>query len=90
MPAGLIITYLIILGFLYLLGKNCWKPLFVIFNFLFQGALGAFGLYLYNLAIAGCGWDYPIPLNPFNSVITGFLGLPGLASLVILKYWVEI
>lgn len=90
MSSGLIITYLIILGFLYLLGKNCWKPLFIIFNFLFQGALGAFGLYLYNLFITNCGWGYTIALNPYNSFFTGFLGVPGLASLVILKYWIKI
>jgi len=89
MPAGLIVTYLIILGLLYLLGKNCWKPLFSIFSLLFQGALGAFGLYFYNLIVTSLGWSFEIPINPFNSLFTGFLGIPGLASLVALKYWVK-
>lgn len=90
MPTGLIVTYIVVLGLLYLLGKNCWKPLFILFNLLFQGALGGFGLYFYNLIISSFGWDFEIPLNPFNSVFTGFLGIPGLASLVVLKYWVKI
>lgn len=90
MPAGLILTYLVVLGLLYLLGKSCWKPLFICFNILFQGALGSLGLYFYNLIVSSFNWGYQIPLNPFNSIFTGFLGIPGLASLVILKYWVKI
>ncbi len=90
MAAGLIVVYLIVLVFLYLLGKNCWKPLFILFNLLFQGAMGAFGLYLFNLIVSSCGWGLEIPLNPFNSVFAGFLGVPGVASLVVLKYWVKI
>jgi hypothetical protein len=75
MPTGLILTYLVVLGLLYLLGKNCWKPL---------------GLYFYNLIITSFNWSCEIPLNPFNSIFAGFLGIPGLASLVILKYWIKI
>ncbi len=90
MPAGLIITYLILLGLIYLLGKNCWKPLFILFNLLFQGALGALGLYFYNLVVSSFNWGFEIPLNPFNALVAGFLGIPGLASLVALKYWLKI
>ncbi|NLW46692.1 MAG: SigmaK-factor processing regulatory BofA [Firmicutes bacterium] len=90
MPTGLILTYLVVLGLLYLLGKNCWKPLFRCYNLLFQGALGALGLYFYNLIITSFNWSYEIPLNPFTSIFTGFLGIPGLASLVVLKYWIKI
>ncbi|MGE5582956.1 MAG: pro-sigmaK processing inhibitor BofA family protein [Bacillota bacterium] len=88
MSAGLVITYIAILGILYVLGKSCWKPLFLLFNFFFQGALGALGIYLFNL-LAGY-WRVEIPLNPFNSLFTGFLGLPGLLSLLIIRYWIKI
>lgn len=90
MPTGLIVTYIVVLGILYLLGKNCWRPLFLLFNLLFQGALGAMGLYFYNQIITTLNWGFEIPLNPFNALFTGFLGIPGLASLAILKYWVKI
>lgn len=90
MPSGLILTYLVVLGLLYILGRNCWKPLFLGFNLLFQGALGALGLYLYNLIVSAFNWGFRIPLNPFTSIFAGFLGVPGLVSLLILKYWVKI
>jgi inhibitor of the pro-sigma K processing machinery len=86
--AGLVITYLVILGLLYILGRSCWKPLFFLFKLLFQGALGALGIYLFNLIAVI--WKLDIPLNPFNSLLTGFLGIPGLISLLVMKYWIKI
>ena len=88
MSSGLIITYILILGLLYILGQSCWKPLFLVFNVLFQGALGALGLYIFNLI--GSTWKVEIPLNPYNSLFTGFLGLPGLVSLYVIRYWIKI
>jgi inhibitor of the pro-sigma K processing machinery len=58
----------------------------MLFTLCFQGALGALGIYLFNLL--GSFWKINIPLNPFNSLFTGFLGLPGLLSLLIMRYWI--
>lgn len=88
MSSGLILAYLIILALLYVLGKNFWKPLFVLFSLLFQGALGALGLYLFNMVAAA--WQVEVPLNPFNALFTGFLGVPGLLALLALLYWIKI
>lgn len=88
MSAGLVLTYLAVLGLLYVLGKSFWKPLFILFTVFFQGALGALGIYLFNF-IGGL-WNIDIPLNPFNSLFTGLLGLPGLLSLLIMRYWIQV
>lgn len=88
MSAGLIMIYLIALGLLYFLSKSFWKPLFVVFKFFFHGALGALGVYLFNLVATH--WQFEVPLNPFNSLITGFLGIPGLLSLLALRYWIKV
>jgi inhibitor of the pro-sigma K processing machinery len=88
MSTGMVLTYLAVLVFLYLLGKSCWKPLFVLFNLLFQGALGALGIYLINLLLVH--WNLEVPLNPYNSLLVGFLGFPGLCAVLLLKYWIQI
>lgn len=88
MSAGVVVVYLVILGLLYFLGRTCWKPLYLLFRVFFQGALGALGIYLFNMVATI--WKMEIPLNPFNSLITGFLGLPGLVSIIVVKYWIKI
>lgn len=88
MSIGLIIIALGFLGVLYFLGKNYWKPFFWIFNLFFKGALGALGIYLFNLI--GAWGQLQVPLNPYNAIFTGFLGAPGLASLLIMRYWIKI
>jgi len=88
MSIGLILSYLAVLGLLYVLGKSFWKPLFFLFRLLFQGALGSLGIYLFNLI--GVFWKITIPLNPYNSLFTGLLGLPGLLSLLVMRYWIKV
>ena len=88
MSTGMILTYFVALGLLYILGRAFWRPLMIGFQLLFRCALGALGLYLFNwLALY---WKIAIPINPFNSLFTGFLGLPGLISLVVMKYWIKL
>ncbi len=88
MSAGMILTYLAVLILLYLIGKSCWKPLFLLFQLLFQGALGALGIYLANFLLTN--WQLGVALNPYNSLLVGFLGLPGLGLVLALKYWLRI
>ncbi|TCL55143.1 inhibitor of the pro-sigma K processing machinery [Hydrogenispora ethanolica] len=88
MSAGMVVTYLSVLILLYVLGKSCWKPLFFVFSVLFQGALGAFGIYLANFLLTH--WQLEVPLNPYNSLLVGFLGVPGLGMVLALKYWFRI
>jgi inhibitor of the pro-sigma K processing machinery len=88
MSTGLILTYLIALGLLYILGRSFWRPLAAIFQLFFKGSLGALGIYLFNWVATY--WKVEIPLNPFNALFTGLLGIPGLLSLAIMKYWIKI
>lgn len=88
MFSGLILVYLFVLVVLYILSKNLWKPLFLVFGAFFQGAVGAFGIYLFNLLANYFGIE--IPLNPFNSLFVGFLGLPGVLALLAAKYLIKI
>ncbi|TCT24662.1 inhibitor of the pro-sigma K processing machinery [Melghiribacillus thermohalophilus] len=55
-----------------------------IFKYLSQGVIkiviGA--LLLFFLNVFGANFGIHVPINLFTTLITGFLGLPGLASLV--------
>lgn len=88
MFSGLIVSYLIILIILYILGKSIWRPLFLIFNILFQGALGASGIYVFNLLLRLL--EIQVPLNPFNALFVGYLGLPGLLALLAALYMIKV
>jgi inhibitor of the pro-sigma K processing machinery len=88
MSTGLIISYLLVLGLLYILGRSFWRPISAVFRVFLQGAFGALGIYLFNLIAAY--WNLAIPLNPFNCLFTGFLGIPGLLSLLVIRYWIKL
>jgi inhibitor of the pro-sigma K processing machinery len=88
MSTGLILTYFVALGLLYILGRSLWRPFTAIFQLLFRGALGAMAIYLFNWIATY--WRMEISINPFNTLFTGLLGIPGLISLVVMKYWIKI
>lgn len=88
MSTGFIIVFLVILGLIYIIGHNYWQPLYLVFNVLFRGALGALGIYLFNLLAVI--WKVEIPLNPFNALWSGFLGFPGMLALLVAHYWIKI
>ncbi|HOP75784.1 MAG TPA: pro-sigmaK processing inhibitor BofA family protein [Bacillota bacterium] len=88
MFSGLIVVYITALLLLYLHGKSLWKPLYFLFGVLFQGALGAAGIYLFNLLAQY--FTLEIPLNPFNSLFVGFLGIPGLLVLLVARYLIKL
>ncbi len=80
--------YITALLLLYLLGKSLWKPLYFLFGVFFLGALGAAGMYLFNVLAQYVALE--IPLNPFNSLFVGFLGIPGLIALLAARYLIEL
>ena len=55
----------------------------IIFKYLKRFILGGFLLYAYNLIAVT--FNITIPINFFTILTVGFLDIPGLASLVILK-----
>ncbi|HEY8463810.1 MAG TPA: pro-sigmaK processing inhibitor BofA family protein [Bacillota bacterium] len=88
MYPGLIIGYLFILVFLYVLGTSYYRPLMSLYNILLKGAWGAVLVYLFNLGTDL--WQLEIPLNPFNSLVVGFMGLPGMVLLLLTRYILKI
>ncbi|WP_018131809.1 pro-sigmaK processing inhibitor BofA family protein [Effusibacillus pohliae] len=47
---------------------------------------GVIGLFLLNLA--GQYIQLHIPINPVTALLAGFLGVPGLAALIVIQLWI--
>jgi inhibitor of the pro-sigma K processing machinery len=62
-----------------------WKPVRWIGWMIGQFVIGSIVLFVFNFAAQS--FSFYIPINPVTSSITGFLGLPGLITLIIIKYF---
>ncbi|KAB2953119.1 pro-sigmaK processing inhibitor BofA [Heliorestis acidaminivorans] len=77
----------IVVAFLLLLAVHfLWRPIRWIFVIAFNSLLGLLVLWAINFVGALVGFS--LPLNLFTALVVGFLGLPGLLLLIILKYWI--
>ncbi|MGM9986908.1 MAG: pro-sigmaK processing inhibitor BofA family protein [Bacillaceae bacterium] len=86
MDSILIIGGLITLIILLLIIGVPMKPLKYVGNAVIKLTLGA--IFLFVLNIVGQGMNIHIPVNLFTSFISGFLGIPGIIALVIVKLYI--
>ncbi|HHZ19670.1 MAG TPA: pro-sigmaK processing inhibitor BofA [Firmicutes bacterium] len=83
MKGEVIAVYLAIVLLIFLGGRPCFAPVRWLLTLLFRGALGAGVLALVNLI---GGWlHFMIPLNPYTAIFVGYLGLPGMVTLLLLN-----
>mgnify|MGYP000569065181 CR=1 FL=1 len=59
-------------------------PLKLIARVIVNGLVG--GLILWGVNLAGNYLGFHLPLNPITALIAGFLGIPGVALIAVLKY----
>ena len=87
---GLDISFDIILAYasglvlLYFIGWLLLVPLKLILRFLFNAILGGIALWLINTAGKFIGIS--VAINPVTALTVGFLGIPGLILILLLKY----
>lgn len=74
---------LAILGLIIIVKLFSW-PLKILFKLIINAVLGVITLVLVN--IVGAGFGLTIGVNIFTALIVGFLGVPGVIFLVVLKY----
>jgi len=74
--AGVIVLFLIVGAPL--------KPIRFIGQAFIKLAIGALMLFLLNAV--GTSFDLKIPINAITTVVAGFLGIPGVAALAVIKY----
>jgi inhibitor of the pro-sigma K processing machinery len=83
MKPEVVAVYLVILFLIYLGGKSYFKPLQWALAALIRVGVGAGALLAINLI--GQLFQFSIPLNPYTALFVGFLGVPGVATLIILS-----
>ncbi len=79
----LVFALLFLLFVVYLLGNILLKPLKLVFKIIINSFFGLILLWAFNFI--GGFVDFFIPLNLVTVLVAGFLGLPGLVLLIILK-----
>ena len=80
---GAILTFAIAMVLLYALGKILALPMRVVGKLILNGIVGGVLLILINLVGKYVGLT--IGINPITALVSGFLGLPGVAMLVLLR-----
>ena len=78
----LVVSFALGLMLLYLIGWLLLVPMRFLWRLLAGSLLGALALWLINHF--GLLVGFSVPLNPFTALITGLLGLPGLALVIAL------
>lgn len=81
-----ILAYAIGLVMIYIVCKIFVKPLKWIFKLVLNAVIG--GLILVTINFIGGFAGMNIIINPLTALITGFLGIPGIALIIILQYFI--
>lgn len=80
---SVLLAYIIGIIILFILGRMFLVPMKIVLKLIFNGIIG--GIVIFFINLAGSLFDFHIPLNAASSLIVGFLGIPGLILLIILK-----
>ena len=80
----LVVSFGLGLVLLYLIGWLLLVPMKFLWRLLAGSLLGGLALWLINHFGSLVGFS--VPLNPFSALITGTLGLPGLALIIALNW----
>lgn len=83
MDISTIFYYGIGLFLLYIVGLILVWPIKKIFKLIINGVLGGILLFIFN--IIGGYFGLAITINPFNALIVGLLGIPGVILILILQ-----
>jgi inhibitor of the pro-sigma K processing machinery len=81
---SVLFAYVIGILVLFLLGRASLLPMKIIVKLLYNTIIG--GIILLFINLIGGVFNYHIALNLFSALVVGFLGIPGVILLVILKF----
>lgn len=87
MSSELVLVYCFGVLLLYGLARLFVGPLRVVLRFMLYFCLGIAFLYAGNLV--GRFLGATIAINPYTVMVAGFLNLPGVALLFVLRYWLR-
>lgn len=81
-----IIAYGFGIALIILIARLLVLPVRWLLRLVVNGVIGLLVLGLFNLI--GSYYGYYLPPNPITALVVGFLGLPGLALLIVVKYFI--
>lgn len=71
---------------IYVLGRMFFMPLKLVFNLIYNALIG--GVMLWVVNFLGSYYAFSIAINPFTALVAGFLGIPGVALLILFKLFI--
>jgi len=80
---SVILAYLLGIILIYFIGRMFLMPIRLVFRLIYNGLVG--GAMLWILNYVGAYFGFAVPLNMATALIAGFLGLPGVALIVLYK-----
>ncbi|MBS3994327.1 MAG: pro-sigmaK processing inhibitor BofA family protein [Alkaliphilus sp.] len=81
---NVILAYAFGLILLYIIGYLLLVPIKWIVKLVYNGIVG--GVMLLILNFVGGFFDYGIAINPITALVAGFLGIPGVIVMMIIRY----
>ena len=81
-PSSLI-AYAFGLILIYFVGRMFLMPLKWVFKLIYNGVIG--GIMLFALNFVGAYFNFGVAINVVTALVVGFLGIPGLILLILLK-----
>ena len=81
---NVILAYAFGLILLYIIGYLLLVPIKWIVKLVYNGIVG--GVMLLILNFVGGLFDYGIAINPITALVAGFLGIPGVIVMMIIRY----
>ena len=82
----IIAAYIFGIILLYVLGRMFLVPLKLIFKLIYNALIG--GAMLWAVNYIGGHFAFSIAINPLTAVVAGFLGLPGVLLLILIKLFI--
>ena len=88
MSTGTVLAYFFLVFLLYILARVFAGPFKIMLNFLLYFALGVVLLLIANLI--GGVFGATVALNPYNAMVAGFLNIPGVILLFLIRFWLRL
>jgi inhibitor of the pro-sigma K processing machinery len=83
---NVILAYLFGILLILFIGKIFLMPLKLVFKLLYNGVIG--GIMLCIINFVGSHFGFTIALNPVTALVAGFLGIPGIVLLILVKLFI--
>jgi len=80
---NVIIAYVFGIGLIYLVGRLLLMPIKFMVKLIYNGLIG--GVVLWGVNFVGTYIGFGIAINPLTALVAGFLGVPGVVLLVVIK-----